>query len=249
MAVRQRQRARSRSGPRAAPRARHEPYEMLLSESQERMILCARPTAWRGSVRSAPSGARFRGGRCGDGHGPLGGARTPGYDPLDAEPGVPSAVPVCDLAGGATDRCGTKVQRPMADDGHPAVREVAKRRASAPPSSRSRHRGPTSRAAARVAERRLQGLGWRQYDHIVRGAPAFGRARMRPSYGLPCQRGSAASTSSWRLPGCPEPLVRARSVSRGALSVAEACRNLVCAGAEPIGLSDCLNFGSPERPE
>src|SRR5262249_4325148 len=34
-----------------------------------------------------------------------------------------------------------------------------------------------------------------------------------------------------------------------AMAVAEACRNLVCVGAEPIGLTDCLNFGSPERPE
>jgi phosphoribosylformylglycinamidine synthase len=32
-------------------------------------------------------------------------------------------------------------------------------------------------------------------------------------------------------------------------AVAEACRNLVCSGAEPIGLTDCLNFGDPERPE
>ncbi|MEO8798657.1 MAG: AIR synthase related protein, partial [Polyangiaceae bacterium] len=35
----------------------------------------------------------------------------------------------------------------------------------------------------------------------------------------------------------------------GAMAVAEACRNVVCSGAEPIGLSDCLNFGNPERPE
>lgn len=34
-----------------------------------------------------------------------------------------------------------------------------------------------------------------------------------------------------------------------ALSLAEACRNLSAVGAEPIGISDCLNFGSPERPE
>ena len=34
-----------------------------------------------------------------------------------------------------------------------------------------------------------------------------------------------------------------------AMAVAEACRNLVVVGAEPIGLTDCLNFGSPERPE
>ena len=34
-----------------------------------------------------------------------------------------------------------------------------------------------------------------------------------------------------------------------ALSVAEAVRNLASVGAKPIGISDCLNFGSPERPE
>ena len=33
------------------------------------------------------------------------------------------------------------------------------------------------------------------------------------------------------------------------LAVAEAARNLVCSGAEAIGLTDCLNFGNPERPE
>jgi len=35
----------------------------------------------------------------------------------------------------------------------------------------------------------------------------------------------------------------------GMLAVAEAARNLVCAGAEPIGVTDCLNFGNPERPD
>ncbi len=35
----------------------------------------------------------------------------------------------------------------------------------------------------------------------------------------------------------------------GVLAVAEAARNLACVGAEPIGLTDCLNFGSPENPE
>jgi phosphoribosylformylglycinamidine synthase len=33
------------------------------------------------------------------------------------------------------------------------------------------------------------------------------------------------------------------------LAVAEAARNLACSGAEPIGLTDCLNFGNPERPD
>ncbi|WDT80041.1 MAG: phosphoribosylformylglycinamidine synthase subunit PurL [Candidatus Manganitrophus sp.] len=35
----------------------------------------------------------------------------------------------------------------------------------------------------------------------------------------------------------------------GAIAVAEAARNLVCVGAKPIALTDCLNFGNPERPE
>ncbi len=34
-----------------------------------------------------------------------------------------------------------------------------------------------------------------------------------------------------------------------ALSLAEACRNIAAVGASPIGISDNLNFGSPERPE
>ena len=33
----------------------------------------------------------------------------------------------------------------------------------------------------------------------------------------------------------------------GVIAVAEAARNLVCVGAEPIALTDCLNFGNPEK--
>lgn len=35
----------------------------------------------------------------------------------------------------------------------------------------------------------------------------------------------------------------------GAIAVAEAARNVVCSGAEPLGVTDCLNFGNPEKPE
>jgi phosphoribosylformylglycinamidine synthase len=35
----------------------------------------------------------------------------------------------------------------------------------------------------------------------------------------------------------------------GAIAVAEACRNLACVGARPLGVTNCLNFGSPEKPE
>lgn len=35
----------------------------------------------------------------------------------------------------------------------------------------------------------------------------------------------------------------------GTLAVAEAARNVACSGAQPIGVTDCLNFGNPERPD
>ncbi|HLE79664.1 MAG TPA: AIR synthase related protein, partial [Dehalococcoidia bacterium] len=35
----------------------------------------------------------------------------------------------------------------------------------------------------------------------------------------------------------------------GAIAVAEAARNLVCTGAQPLAITNCLNFGNPEKPE
>jgi phosphoribosylformylglycinamidine (FGAM) synthase-like enzyme len=35
----------------------------------------------------------------------------------------------------------------------------------------------------------------------------------------------------------------------GALAILEAARNVACAGGEPLGFTDCLNFGNPEKPE
>lgn len=38
-------------------------------------------------------------------------------------------------------------------------------------------------------------------------------------------------------------------ITGGKIAVAEAARNLVCTGAQPIALTNCLNFGNPEKPE
>ncbi|WP_010191817.1 phosphoribosylformylglycinamidine synthase subunit PurL [Bacillus sp. m3-13] len=35
----------------------------------------------------------------------------------------------------------------------------------------------------------------------------------------------------------------------GMIAVAEAARNIVCSGAKPLAITDCLNFGNPEKPE
>jgi len=85
---------------------------------------------------------------------------------------------------------------------------------------------------------------YRQYDHMVR-------------------------TDSVVLPGSDAAVIRVKGTDKalaltvdcnsrycyldpfagGMIAVSEASRNLACSGARPIGLTDCLNFGSPERPE
>ena len=85
---------------------------------------------------------------------------------------------------------------------------------------------------------------YRQYDHMVR-------------------------TNTVALPGLGAAVVRVKGTGRalamsvdgngrhawldpregGRLAVAEAARNVACAGAEPIGATNCLNFGNPERPD
>ena len=85
---------------------------------------------------------------------------------------------------------------------------------------------------------------YRQYDHMVRTntvAPAGAGAGVVRIKGT--RRALAFSVDGngrycWLDP------------YRGAmLAVAESARNVVCAGAKPVGATNCLNFGNPERPE
>ncbi|TEU03145.1 MAG: phosphoribosylformylglycinamidine synthase subunit PurL [Candidatus Aminicenantes bacterium] len=84
----------------------------------------------------------------------------------------------------------------------------------------------------------------RQYDHMVQVNTAF-------------------------LPGADASVIRIKDTNKalavtldgsslytyldpktgGKIAVAEACRNLACVGARPIGVTNCLNFGNPEKPE
>ena len=66
---------------------------------------------------------------------------------------------------------------------------------------------------------------------------------LREGHGGPAtRRGIAACTDGNSRMTWLDPFVG------GQLAVAEACRNVSCVGAEPIALTDCLNFGNPERP-
>ncbi|WP_301109067.1 phosphoribosylformylglycinamidine synthase subunit PurL [Sporosarcina sp.] len=80
---------------------------------------------------------------------------------------------------------------------------------------------------------------------------------------------TGARTSTVLAPGASAGIIRVRGTNKGIamtadcnsrfiyldpetggkIAVAEAARNLVCSGAEPIALTDCLNFGSPDKPE
>jgi len=82
-----------------------------------------------------------------------------------------------------------------------------------------------------------------QYDQLVgsrtvrRPGLDAGVLRLRPSL-----RGIAVSLQGPR-PGETDPF------AAGVQAVLGAARNVACAGGEPIGLTDCLNFGNPEKPE
>jgi len=48
---------------------------------------------------------------------------------------------------------------------------------------------------------------------------------------------------------CNSRYVRLDPYEGGKATVTEAARNVACTGARPLGITDCLNFGNPERPE
>jgi phosphoribosylformylglycinamidine synthase len=85
---------------------------------------------------------------------------------------------------------------------------------------------------------------YRQYDHMVRtntiGLPGTGAGIVRIKG---TNRALALSVDGNGRYCYLDPY-------RGAmLAVAEAARNVACAGGEPIGATNCLNCGNPERPE
>ncbi len=85
---------------------------------------------------------------------------------------------------------------------------------------------------------------FRQYDHQVLGntvVPPGGDAAVLRVPGT--GRGIAVTTD------CNARLVYLDPYTGGAIAVAEAARNVVCTGAQPVAVTDCLNFGNPERPD
>ncbi|MGB2695114.1 MAG: AIR synthase related protein, partial [Dehalococcoidia bacterium] len=85
---------------------------------------------------------------------------------------------------------------------------------------------------------------WRQYDHQVLTNTVVGPGSDAAVVRIKGTKTAIALSTDGDGRMCYlDPYVG------GALAVAEAARNVVCAGAEPLALTDCLNFGNPEKPE
>ncbi|BCV24466.1 phosphoribosylformylglycinamidine synthase subunit PurL [Gelria sp. Kuro-4] len=85
---------------------------------------------------------------------------------------------------------------------------------------------------------------WRQYDHMVQAntvvLPGSDAAVLRVKS---TPKGLALTTDGNGRYTYLDPY------TGGMIAVAEAARNLAACGAEPLGITDCLNFGNPEKPE
>jgi phosphoribosylformylglycinamidine synthase len=85
---------------------------------------------------------------------------------------------------------------------------------------------------------------WEQYDHMV-GADTVqrpgGDAAVVRVHGT--RKGLAATVD------CTPRYCFADPVEGGKQAIAEAWRNLTAVGATPLAVTDCMNFGNPQRPE
>ena len=85
---------------------------------------------------------------------------------------------------------------------------------------------------------------YEQYDHMVRT-----NTMVRPGSDAAVVRIKGTNKAVAMTVDCNSRYCLLNPYEGARLAVAEAARNLVCSGAVPIGLTDCLNFGNPERPD
>ena len=205
-----------------------EPWEVMTSESQERMLAIVTPESWpavaaicaKWEVRATVVGTVME-------PEPGGGGRLRIRDGMDGP--VLADVPAASLSDDAP-----LYDRPR----HAPVRGV-----SEPPAP------PTDCAADLLALLRSPGWVYRQYDHqlflnTVAGPGADAALLRLAGPGLPpSDRGVALTTDS-------NPRACALDPRGGpALVLAEGVANLACVGATPAAVVNCLNFGNPEHPE
>jgi len=198
-------------------------YEMLLSESQERMLIVAHSGREREVVdifRKWDLDAVV-----------IGRVRDNGRMQVVHDGATVADIPVAALTDEAP-----RYERPMAKP----VREE--------PSSQIHIQGTnhTHDLITLLSSGNIASKQWvyRQYDHMVRTNTAILPGADAAVIRIKETRRALAMTLDGNGRYC------AANPREGAkLIVAEAARNVVCVGARPIAITNCLNFASPERPE
>jgi phosphoribosylformylglycinamidine synthase subunit PurL len=204
-----------------------EPFEILTSESQERMLAVVRPD----DVPEAMAVCA----KWGLSASQVGRLRPGGQFFVRSQGTVLAKVPARALAdeGPVYER---SVRRPASLD---RVREADPARVPLPGSLEDAFYAVLG--SPNVASQRWT---YEQYDSIVQGAtvvgPSADAAIVRVEGSL---RAVAVSTDGNGRYGSLDPYLG------GAHAVAEAARNLAVVGARPLAITNCLNFGNPERPE
>jgi phosphoribosylformylglycinamidine synthase II len=85
---------------------------------------------------------------------------------------------------------------------------------------------------------------WEQYDHMVMGDTV-----RRPGSDAAVVRVHGTAKGIAATCDVTPRYCSADPVAGGKQAVAEAWRNLTATGADPLAITDCMNFGNPERPE
>ncbi|MFQ5992360.1 MAG: phosphoribosylformylglycinamidine synthase subunit PurL [Nitrospiraceae bacterium] len=203
------------------------PYEIMLSESQERMLLVAREGKQDEILRICRKwdvDAAVVGRVTSDGL-------------LKVRDG---GMVVAEIPAKALAEEGPRYERPSAP---PAYQEWLQ---SINMDALGDLKDPTNVLVSMLESPTIASKAWvyRQYDHMVRTNTLIRPGSDAAVIRVKGTNKALAMTTDGNGRYCVlNPYLGAT------IAVAEAARNLACSGAEPIGLTDCLNFGNPERPD
>ena len=198
------------------------PYEMMLSESQERMLMVLKPG------REAEAEAIFR--KWELDFAVIGKVTDTGRLVLNWNGETAADIPLAPLADDAP--C---YERPWVPTPAPAPL------AHVPECTDVAADLLRLMASPDLASRRWI---WEQYDHMV-GADTV----QRPGGDAALVRVHGTDKALAITTDCTPRYCFADPVEGGKQAVAEAWRNLCAVGATPLATTDCMNFGNPQRPE
>ncbi len=196
-------------------------YEMMLSESQERMLMVLRPD------KEADAEAIFR--KWGLDFAVVGRTSDDLRFRVRHHGKVMADLPIKDLGDQAPE-----YDRPHVARNGPAPLETA------PQSKDCNADLIRILNSPDMSSRRWV---WEQYDHLI-----LGNTVQRPGGDAAVVRVAGKKGLAFSLDVTPR-YCAADPFEGGKQAVAECWRNLTAVGAEPLAVTDNLNFGNPERPE